>query len=435
MTKDKAVIGIRREDKNEWEKRVPLIPSDIEELLKSSDLEIIVQPSSIRIYNDEEYQKAGATIDESLSAAKTIFAVKEIPSRLLEESKTYVFFSHTIKGQPYNMGMLKRLMELKCNLIDYEKISDENNARVITFSSFAGMAGLIETLHAYARKMELKGISTPFAKLKQAYQYPSIEMAKEEIQRISQEITKNGVPKELHPLSIGILGYGNVSKGAQQILNLLPVKTIPADQLKEGLDPKALDDRFIYSTVFEEKDMVQPISGEFSLQEYYQHPEKYRADFDSYLKSLKILLNCVYWTEDYPRTITREGLGKIPASENKLELVGDISCDIEGSIEITKDSTKPDNACYTYFIKKDDFEEGIQADGITVMAIDNLPCEFSKESSSSFSSELKEFVHGIATANFDAEFDKLRVADEVKKAIILHKGKLTPDYEYIAEYL
>lgn len=326
-------------------------------------------------------------------------------------------------------------MDLKCNLIDYEKISDENNARVITFSRFAGMAGLIETLHAFARKMELKGISTPFRDLKQAYQYPSIETAKEEIVKIGRDISKNGLPKGLHPLSVGILGYGNVSKGAQQILDLLPVKTLTPEQIKNGLNPDELDNRFVYATVFEEKHMVKPLSGSFDLGEYYQHPERYVSDFDDYLNTLNILVNCVYWTEDYPRTITREGLRKSPASEIKLEVIGDISCDIEGSIEITKDSTKPDNACYTYFADMDDFKDGIQEKGITIMAIDNLPCEFSKESSSAFSGELKEFVKAIATADYSRDFSNLQLPNEVKKALILHNGQLTKDFQYIFEFL
>lgn len=430
-----AVFGIRREDKNEWEKRVPLIPSDIHELLQENDLEVIVQPSTIRVFNDDEYRQTGAIIDESLSAASTIFAVKEIPTQMLEKEKTYVFFSHTIKGQPYNMGMLKKLMDLKCNLIDYEKISDNNNARVITFSRFAGMAGLIETLYAYARKMEMQGISTPFRDLKQAYQYPSIETAKEDIAGIGQEISKGGMPQGLHPLSIGLLGYGNVSIGAQQILELLPVKELTPEQLTAGLNPDELDNRFIYVTIFEEKHMVKPLSGAFNLSDYYQHPEKYVSDFDAYVNKLNILVNCVFWTEDYPRTITREGLRKLPAADIKLEVIGDISCDIEGSIEITKDSTKPDNACYTYFADKDDFKDGIQGKGITVMAIDNLPCEFPKESSSSFSSELNGFVKAIVTADFNTDFENLKLPNEVKKALILHNGQLTPDFRYISEIL
>ena len=433
----KKIIGIRREDKNQWEKRVPLIPADVKLLLEKNDLDVIVQPSEIRVFQDEEYERAGAKIDESLGSANTIFAVKEIPIQLLEAKKTYVFFSHTIKGQAYNMEMLKQLMNLKCNLIDYEKISNQQNARVITFSLFAGIAGIIETLYAFARKMELKGISTPFSTLKQAYQYRSITQAEEEIKKISEKILKNGISKELHPLTIGISGYGNVAKGVQRILELLPIRDLTPDQLKEGLNSKELDNKYVYKIVFEEKDLVESDNLKFDLQDYYLRPENYKSIFHHYLPEPKILLNCVYWTEDYPRIITRKNLklSLLRNVEPELQVIGDISCDIGGSIEITKESTKPDNACYTYFIEKDEFEDGIRRAGITVMAIDNLPCEFSQEASASFSSELRGYVNAIASADYSMDFQDLQLPVEVKKAVILLNGQLTPDYQYIAEFM
>ena len=135
------IIGIRRENKNEWEKRTPLIPEDIKSLIEKYSLRAIVQPSNIRAFKDEEYKAAGAEIDEDLNHAQLIFGVKEVPTELVLEHKTYVYFAHVIKGQPHNMAMLKTLMDKKCNLIDYERIVDENNKRLIFFGRFAGKAG------------------------------------------------------------------------------------------------------------------------------------------------------------------------------------------------------------------------------------------------------------------------------------------------------
>jgi len=241
----------------------------------------------------------------------------------------------------------------------------------------------------------------------------------------------------MHPLVVGLSGYGNVSTGAQNILDLLPVKTITPDQLRAGLNGADLDNAYIYKTVFEEKDMVQPREGEFELQDYYDHPEKYESTFADYLPELKILVNCVYWTEKYPRLISRPGLKDYLVGANKsgLQVIGDISCDINGSIEITKAATKPDNACYTYYADDDDYKNGIQPSGITVMAIDNLPCEFPREASASFSSELKVFVNDIVAADFKKGFKDLNVPNEIKKAVILQNGALTPDYQYMAAFL
>ena len=430
-------IGIRREDKNTWERRVPLVPEDVNHLANAFGITTIVQPSNIRRFPDDAYRSAQARIEENLGDADVVFAVKEIPVQLLEKAKTYVFFSHTIKGQPYNMKMLQRLMDLECKLIDYERMSNHQNARIVTFSVYAGRAGMIETLHAFAQKMMLQGHHTPFDRLKQAYQYDSEGEAMQALTKIGLEISKNGIPDELHPLTIGLSGYGNVSKGAQDILDLLPLKTIAADQLSQAVNRGDLDNKFIYKIVFEEKDMVQPLDGDFDLQDYYNRPEKYRSIFDAYLPNLKMLVNCVYWTEQYPRLVTRQNLkdGQAAGDPSGLQVIGDISCDIKGSIEITRAATKPDDACYTYFADTDEFQNGIQASGITVMAIDNLPCEFPKEASTSFSAELKGFVNDIASADFNNHFDNLNLPSEIKKAVILHNGVLTEDYQYMAAFL
>ena len=431
------IIGIRREDKNTWERRVPLTPADVKVLSEKFGITTIVQPSDIRIFSDHEYQTAGARIKESLSEAQVIFAVKEIPVHLLEEGKSYVFFSHTIKGQPYNMDMLKRLMALKCTLIDYERMTDDRNVRLISFSVNAGIAGMIETLHAFGEKMKLQGHHTPFEKIRQAYQYRSEVEAKSEIEKLGLEISRHGIPDELHPLTIGLAGYGNVSKGAQDILDLLPLKTISPEKLRSGLNATELENTYIYKVVFTERDMVKPLEGAFELQDYYDRPEKYVSSFDEYLFGLKILVNCVYWTEKYPRLISVASLAGLTDAANTpaLQVIGDISCDINGSIEITKAATKPDKACYTYYADGDVYKDGIRRSGITVMAIDNLPCEFSREASISFSSELKKYVNDMVSADFSHDFVNLNLPNEIKKAVILHNGTLTPDYAYMAAFI
>jgi len=432
-------IGIRREDKNEWEKRVPLVPDDVSELREKYGIKTIIQPSEIRIFSDEEYLKAGAEIGENLQDADAVFAVKEIPLHLLEHGKTYVFFSHTIKGQPYNMKMLKRLMELECNLIDYELIAGRKNNRLITFSSYAGMAGLIETLHAFGWKMKLNGYATPFQDIKQAYQYDSLEEAKNHLRKIGGMIAENGLPKELAPLTVGFLGYGNVSKGAQEMFDLLPFKTIEPKQLDQlmGNGKNGSDNSCLYKVIFKEEDIVKPLNGAFDLQEYYDHPERFESLFHNYLPYLKILINCVYWTEKYPRFVTKENLKKNvhQGEESGLKVIGDITCDINGSIEITRESTMPDKACYTYYAENDSYADRIKDSGITVMAIDNLPCEFPREASTEFSQELKTFVNGIVTADFKADFNEIELPYEIKKAAILYKGRLTGKFDYMNEFL
>lgn len=433
----KKIIGIRREDKNRWERRVPLIPTHVRSLKDQSGVETIVQPSGLRIFSDADYKAAGGRVDENLADADTIFAVKEIPIDLLTQGKTYIFFSHTIKGQTYNMAMLKRLMEMECNLIDYERIVNEKDQRLIFFGVHAGYAGMIETLNAYARKMTLRGIASPLDQIKQAYEYESLEAAKDHINEIGRQIVTNGLPADLGPLIVGYTGYGNVSQGAQEIIDLLPVKTLTPQQLLQSHDKWSSDVHHIYKVVFKEADMVKPVSGSFELQDYYDHPEKYVSVMDNYLPNINILVNCIYWTDKYPRVVTKDFLIEMMKNKHHLDLsvIGDISCDIEGAIEITKTATMPDAPCFTYYPEANSFEDEITDEGITVMAVDNLPCEFPKESSLFFSNVLKEYVAQIASADFNVNFAALDLPYPIKKALILHNGQLTDEYKYMQKFL
>jgi len=432
------IIGIRRADKNKWEKRTPLIPDDVKYLKEKYGIQTLIQPSQIRAFTNDQYSEAGAEVIENIHIAKAIFAVKEIPIHFYREGKTYIFFSHTIKGQSYNMPLLKKMIELKCNLIDYERIVDESNRRLIFFGKYAGIAGMVETLHALGRKLKLKGFQTPFEKIKQAYQYESIEEAKKILSEIGDKIKSYGIPEELQPLVIGFAGYGNVSKGAQEILDILPVKSISPDDLQNiGQFPQEELSKNLYKVVFEEKDLVRPKKGKFQLQDYYDHPEKYDSKFEEFIPYLTILVNCIYWTDRYPRLVTKKYLRSddFIKTDAKLLVIGDISVDVNGAIEITHKATDPGNAFFTYFINSEKHEDGIKKDGITVMAVDNLPCEFPRESSLEFSSVLRKYVYEIVNEDFNKPFEELSLPYPIKKALILQNGELTKDYLYLKKYL
>ena len=427
------IIAIRREDKNKWEKRTPLVPSDVKELKEKYKIHTIVQPSSIRIFTDQEYIDAGAEINEDLNCASLILAVKEIPEKLFEYKKTYMFYSHTIKGQSYNMPMLKHMMSLKTNLIDYERIIYENNKNLISSSRHAGLAGMIESFYALGQKLKLNDFDTPFSKIKQAYEYESLEEARKEINLIGEQIKNQGLPKEICPLVIGFSGYGNVSKGAQEIFDLLPHKKITPSELIKNYENFSHDNKYLYKIIFKEEDLVKPIIGKFDLQKYYKFPEKYESQFERYISFLTMLVNCIYWTDSYPKLITKSYLQN--NSNINLKIIGDISCDIDGAIEITNKSTQPDNPCFTYLSDKDEYIDGIQENGITIMAVDNLPCEFAKEASIEFSYALKKFANEIVSANYNDTFENLDLPNPIKKALILHNGSLTNEYRYMENYL
>jgi alpha-aminoadipic semialdehyde synthase len=429
------IFGIRREDKNKWERRVPIVPKHIKELKKNnSDIDVIVQPSKIRAFSDEEYRNSNAMINEDLSKCKVVFAVKEIPINLFRLGKTYVFFSHTIKGQKYNMPMLKKMMDLKCNLIDYEKITDDKGFRIVFFGRYAGLAGMIDTLWSYGNRMKLKNIKTPFNEIKQTVYYKNLDEVKNHFNIICEGIKINGIPKDLCPFIVGFAGYGHVSKGAQEILDILPVKEIYPENIKKISDNPS--NKCIYKVVFKEQDMVEPILKKdiFELQDYYDNPGKYKSKFEEYVSDLTILMNCIYWDSRYPRLITKDFVRK-NFGEIKLEVIGDISIDINGAIEFTEKSTTSDMPSFIYNPITNSIKDGLDGEGIVVMGIDNLPCELPIESSNEFSNSIFCFIEDIVRADYSKNFNECNLPREIKRAVILYHGELTQNYKYIGNYL
>jgi saccharopine dehydrogenase (NAD+, L-lysine-forming) len=435
----KYKIGIRREDKNKWERRVPLTPEHVKELGQNHSVEVWLQPSPIRIFPDEKYVQAGAKIEEDLSPCPVVLGVKEMPSQFFSQNKTYVFFSHVIKGQLYNMPMLKRMLELKCQLIDYEKVTDEKGRRLIFFGRHAGQAGMIDTLWALGQRLSWEGISNPFDKIKNAYKYDALARAKEDISEVGKMIQTQGSNGSLVPLIFGIAGYGNVSQGVQEILDLLPIKEIKPDEISLLIGSSNYSKNHIYKVVFKEEHMVEPISPKdgFQLQDYYDHPEKYRSKFEGYIPHLTVLVNCIYWDERYPRLVTKSYLKQLFSDQQqpKLRVIGDISCDIEGSIECNLKWTEPDNPIYVYDPFEDKAIDGHEGKGPVILAVDNLPCEIPRAASAYFSQELKPFIPEIAKADFSLDFDRCVLPAPIKNGVIAYHGELTPKYRYIQDYL
>jgi len=250
-------LGIRREDKNRWEQRVPLTPQHVLELKKTHGIETFIQPSDIRVFSEDDYRKVGAHVQDSLAPSSVIFAVKEIPEDLFEKGKTYVFFSHTIKGQEHNMPMLKKMMEMGCTLIDYESIVDAKGKRLIFFGRFAGLAGMVDTLWTFGQRLKWEHIDSPFNKIKQTIHYKDLQDIKKHFTSVGKDIKTKGLPQVLTPLIIGFAGYGNVSIGAQEILDILPVKEIKPEEIDSIY--KTPSNKVIYKVVFKEEHMVHPV--------------------------------------------------------------------------------------------------------------------------------------------------------------------------------
>ena len=431
------VIGIRREDKSRWEARTPLTPADVAALMRDHHLQFVVQESPVRRFPADAYRAAGATICEHLRDAQIVFGVKEIPVQHLEAGKTYVFFSHTIKRQPANMPMLRRLAELGCTLIDYEKIVDDKNRRLVFFGRFAGLAGMIDAIWALGQRWQREGLSTPLARVRRAYDYENLEHAKREIGAIGDELRGTGLPAGAGPLVIGFAGYGNVSQGAQEIANLLPLREVAPDELA-AIAPTA---RECFKAVFREEHMVALTGaagqgGTFSLQDYYQHPEKYRAKFFPYVQHMTVMVNCIYWEPKYPRLITCAELRTLwSGPKPRLKVIADITCDIDGSVECTLKPTEPGEPTYVYEPATGKAINGLDGDGPVILAVDILPCELPVDSSAYFGKSLSPFIPALAKADFARPFEQSGLPPELARATILYRGKLTEPYRYLESEL
>lgn len=431
-------VGIRREDKSIWERRVPVVPGDVGELTRRHGIEVVVQPSETRVFDDQEFARVGAQVREDLSDCDVVLAVKEIPPELFLPGTIYVFFAHVIKGQPYNMPMLQRLLDLGCVLIDYEKVTDDKGRRLIFFGRHAGWAGMLDTLWALGQRLEWEGVPNVFAPISQAHTYPCLEAAQEAVRRVGERIRAEGIPNRLAPLVVGFAGYGNVSQGAQDIFDLLPFEELAPADLPD-LDRGKPNPHTLYKVVFKEEHMVVPVdpAGGFVLRDYYEHPEKYTSRFSGYLPHLTVLVNGIYWEARYPRLVTKAALRELftgPARP-RLRVIGDISCDVEGAIECTVRCTEPGSPVFVYNPLTGAAVDGYAGEGVVVMAVDILPSELPREASNDFSAVLKEYVPAIATADYTVPFDQLALPPEIKRAVVVYQEELTPDYRYLTQYL
>ena len=423
----KKILGIRKEVKNKWERRVTLTPTAVKELNEQHDIHTLFQLSERRIFDDEEYLNVGAEAREVLDEASIILAVKEVPIKHILENKIYLFFSHTIKGQPYNMPLLQTLLDKKCTLIDYEPIKDENERRLVFFGRHAGYAGMVNGLFTLGKRLKAMGIPNQFEIVKQAKDYPDLEAAKGEIKKLGENVE---LPDEINPLVIGITGYGNVSIGAQRILDIIPVTQISPSELLS----KDLEKNKIYKVVFKEEDIAERIDGsKFDLEEYYSEPEKYQPKFEKYIPKINLLVNAIYWEEKYPRLVTKEFVAD--RSLRNFIAIADLSCDINGSIELTEKAALSGDPVFVYDPLSNSIQDGFEGNGIALMTVDNLPAEIPVESSEWFSKSLMPLVPKLFEADYSKNFGELDLIPELKNACVVYKGELTPNYKYLEEFL
>lgn len=437
--KGRIRIGIRAEDKSPWERRTPITPDVVRELVTQHSLEVLVEPSPVRVFGDEAYRAAGAVLTPDLSEAAVVFGVKEIPPARLRKRQGYAFFSHVTKGQPYNMPMLGRLIELEASLIDYEHVVDDQGRRLIFFGRYAGLAGMIDSLWALGRRLDWEELSHPFGEIRPAHAFDSLAAAKDAVRSAGERLARDGAPASITPLVVGVAGYGNVARGVQEILSELPTVEVEPQDLAALVASADAQRNVVYRVTFREEHLVERAdpSQALELQEYYDHPERYRTRFAPHLDQLTVLMNSIFWSERYPRLVTKQDVRRLfrAGARPRLRVIGDITCDIEGSIEVTERGTTPDSPVYVWDAAAGGARDGVAGNGPVVLAVDALPCELPRESSEDFSRVLAPLVPAIARANWAAPWGHVGLPDEIERAVIVHHGGLTPEYRYLEEHV
>jgi alpha-aminoadipic semialdehyde synthase len=229
----------------------------------------------------------------------------------------------------------------------------------------------------------------------------------------------------------GVTGYGNVSRGAQEILDLLPVAVVAPEDL--GRTPAG----GLVKTVFREEHLVEPVSSSvFDLQDYYDNPDRYRSTFARYLPHLSVIVNCIFWTPQYPRLVTKDQLVDLHrAGRPRLRVIGDISCDVEGSVEATVRATDPDDPVYVYDVRQGRAVPGLDGEGPVIMAVDNLPAELPREASETFSSALFPFIPALLRADLVGPLERSGLPQPLLRATVVHQGRLTPGYGYLQDHI
>ncbi len=399
----KTTIGLIREGKIPIDRRVPLTPAQAKSVMnRFPDVEVVAQRSEIRCYSDKEYEKEGIRLVDSLDNCDIILGVKEVPLDKLIPEKTYFFFSHTIKKQQYNRKLLQEILHKNISLIDYETLTDQTGKRIIAFGRWAGIVGSYNGIWTFGQRYNLFNT-------RRAYTCFNLD-------DLWSELTKITLP----PIKIVLTGGGRVAKGAMEVLTRLGVRKVtPKQYLEQWFD-------FPVFVQLNARNYNRTKDGQdFSRNSFFRTPQMFEADFVKYAAVSDILIASAYWDPKAPRLFEKQD---ILSDDFKITVIADITCDIEGSIPCTKRPSTIEAPIYDYNPCDDQLENFLSDEGnITIMAVDNLPCELPRDASQSFGEDLVEKVLPEILGD-DAK-------GVIERATIARNGKLTERFAYLQDYV
>ncbi|MFT4755185.1 MAG: alanine dehydrogenase [Salibacteraceae bacterium] len=395
-------VGVIREGKNPPDMRVPLTPKQcVEVARKFPELDLKVEASPVRAFKDSSYSDLGTVVVADVSDADVLIGVKEVPLDMLVPNKTYFFFSHTTKEQPYNRELLQTILAKKIRIIDYEGLTDENGVRIIGFGYYAGIVGAYNGIKAW-------GLRHKSFELCSALKLHSLA-------EMGSELEKAKLPN----IKIALTGAGKVATGVLDVMQLMGIKKVSPEEYVSKTYTEPVFTQLRVDDYNKRKD-----GKEMPRVDFYKNYREYDADFMRFAKVTDLYIAGHFYAEDSPFIFTRED-AKSP--DFKIQVVADISCDIDGPVASTLRPSTIADPMYGYHAASETEVAFDQKEAITVMAVDNLPCEFPTVASEGFGNEM---VNKIIPQLFNGD-----AGDILKRATIAENGKLSDKYAYLQNFV
>ncbi len=396
-------IGIIREGKNPPDKRAPFTPLQIEEIIQLyPETTVLVQHSNHRCFLEEEYEEFGAASTEDLSICDILMGVKEVPIQDLIPEKTYLFFSHTIKKQSYNRKLLQEILRKGIRLIDFEAMKDTQGNRLVAFGRYAGLVGAYNALWTYSKRFG------GFA-LMRAFECFDVNELKLELRKV-----------RLPPIKIVLTGAGRVGKGAMESLDGAGIRKVsPKDFLQGGYDEP------VYVQLHSSDYHNRRDGGHFNREEFHKNPERYDSHFMEFACTADLLIAGAFWNPKAPVLFSRQ---EMLHPDFKIRVIADVTCDIEGSVPSSKKASSIADPIYDFDPRTDSVKEPLSSsDHVTVMAIDNLPCELPRSASEEFGRDLIDRIMGPLLRGDTGGI--------IERATITSGGRLTSSFAYLQDFV
>ena len=382
-----VTIGLIKEGKIPADNRVALTPAQCKWIKKNDPrISIKVEQSQSRCFRDDEYKRAGVELVNDLNDCDVILGIKEIPPAHLLKNKTYLFFSHTRKKQPYNQVLLQTILKNNCTLIDYECMEHEDGQRIIGFGFFAGIVGAHNGMMAYGKRTG------------------SFELDRVYKQKDFKELIHCYFGLKVPNIKIAVTGSGRVAHGILEVMNLMGIIEVEKEEY--------IAKEFSYPVYVQLKGAdlyAHKQTGEYNREHFHEHPEEYKCLFEAYVPHTDVLMNGIYWDVNVPRLFAADDTSK---PDFRIQVIADVTDDSNGSVPINLGDQTIEDPVYGVDRKTFQKTAPYLPGSIDVMAVGNLPNELPRDASKYFGEQLLKYILPDMLAGNSAIIERATIVKE-----------------------